>query len=62
MGAPPGPATAELITDSAERRQVLAAFYADFVRRSSAGGRGSDSDLEDWVADSPLARVAFDDG
>jgi deazaflavin-dependent oxidoreductase (nitroreductase family) len=45
------PAVARLITEDAERREVIAGILEDL-------GRGS-GNLEDWVADSPLAEVEF---
>ena len=45
------PALARPITDEAERREVIAGILDDL-------GRGS-SDLEEWVAGSPLAEVTF---
>lgn len=55
------PATATVIVDPAERRRVLAIFVEEFNRR-----RGSDAEwpvavLDEWVAQSPLARVTFDE-
>ena len=55
------PATAEVITDPAERRRVLSAFYADHRRRNSSESPGASAGVEDWVARSPLARVHFQD-
>jgi deazaflavin-dependent oxidoreductase (nitroreductase family) len=45
------PAVARPITDEPERRDVIAGILEDL-------GRGS-GNLEDWVADSPLAEVEF---
>lgn len=45
------PALARPITDEAERREVIAGILDDL-------GRGW-SDLEEWVARSPLAEVTF---
>ena len=45
------PATARPITDDAERREVIAGILDDL-------GRGSEN-LDDWVANSPLAEVEF---
>jgi deazaflavin-dependent oxidoreductase (nitroreductase family) len=44
-------AVARPITDEVERREVIAGILEDL-------GRGS-GDLEEWVAHSPLAEVAF---
>jgi deazaflavin-dependent oxidoreductase (nitroreductase family) len=53
------PATATVISDPAERRRVLAVFVEEFNQR-----RGPDSPwpigvLDEWVEDSPLAKVSF---
>jgi deazaflavin-dependent oxidoreductase (nitroreductase family) len=45
------PAVAHAITDDAERREVIAGIREEL-------GRGS-ANLEDWVAQSPLAEVEF---
>ena len=45
------PAVARPITEEAERREVIAGILEDL-------GRGS-GNLEEWVADSPLAEVEF---
>jgi deazaflavin-dependent oxidoreductase (nitroreductase family) len=56
------PAVAEVITDPAERRRVLASFVADFNERN--GGPGSpwpEAVLDEWVERSPLARISFEE-
>jgi hypothetical protein len=55
------PATATVITDPAERRQVLASIVEQFNRQNGPGSEWGEAVLDDWVADSPLARVSFDD-
>jgi deazaflavin-dependent oxidoreductase (nitroreductase family) len=50
------PATARLITEDRERRQVLTPIVADIK-----AARGGDFDLGDWLARSPLVEVAFAD-
>jgi deazaflavin-dependent oxidoreductase (nitroreductase family) len=45
------PAVARPITDEAERREVMAGILDDLGREPS--------DLEQWVASSPLAEVTF---
>jgi len=55
------PAEAEVITDPAERRRVLADIVDDFNDRNDADrpwGRGV---LDEWVERSPLALVNFDE-
>jgi deazaflavin-dependent oxidoreductase (nitroreductase family) len=55
------PATATVITNSGERRQILAPIVEDFNRQYGPGSEWSEAVLDDWVADAPLARVTFDD-
>jgi deazaflavin-dependent oxidoreductase (nitroreductase family) len=55
------PATATVITDPAERRQVLAPIVEQFNRHNGPGSEWGEAVLDDWVADAPLARVTFDD-
>ena len=55
------PASAEVITDPAERERVLRSFHAEFSARGSGDGPGAGTTLADWVDGSPLARVRFDD-
>lgn len=55
------PATATVIVDPAQRRRVLGVFVEEFN-----GRRGPDSPwpvavLDEWVAQSPLAKVTFAD-
>jgi deazaflavin-dependent oxidoreductase (nitroreductase family) len=50
------PATARPITEAQERRQVLTPIVADIQAT-----RGSDLDLNDWLARSPLVELTFDD-
>lgn len=50
------PATARPITGDEERRRVLTAIVADI-----AAARGSELDLDDWLARSPLVELTFDD-
>jgi deazaflavin-dependent oxidoreductase (nitroreductase family) len=49
-------ATARPVTDGQERRQVLTPIVADIQ-----ASRGSELDLGDWLARSPLVEVTFDD-
>jgi deazaflavin-dependent oxidoreductase (nitroreductase family) len=55
------PATATVILEPAERRRVLEVFVEQFNRRRSEQGDGwPEAVLDEWVAQSPLARVTFD--
>lgn len=55
------PATATVIVEPAERRRVLAVFVEEFNRRRSENDDGwPEAVLDEWVAQSPLARVTFD--
>ena len=53
------PAEAEVITDPAERRRVLADFVDEFNRRHGPDGPWGVAVLDQWVEGSPLARVRF---
>jgi deazaflavin-dependent oxidoreductase (nitroreductase family) len=55
------PATGMVITDPAERRQVLAPIVKQFNRQNGPGSEWGEAVLDEWVADAPLARVTFDD-
>jgi deazaflavin-dependent oxidoreductase (nitroreductase family) len=56
------PATATVIVEPAERRRVLAVFVEEFNRRRHESDDGwPEAVLEEWVAQSPLAKVTFDD-
>ena len=50
------PATATVITDPAERRQILAPIVEDFNRQNGPDSEWGEAVLDDWVADAPLAR------
>jgi deazaflavin-dependent oxidoreductase (nitroreductase family) len=56
------PAEAEVITDPAERRRVLAPFVDEFNERNGADSPWGKAVLDEWVEGSPLARVRFTDG
>jgi deazaflavin-dependent oxidoreductase (nitroreductase family) len=56
------PAEAEVITDPAERRRVLADFVGEFNRRHGPDSPWGVAVLDEWVAGSPLAKVRFADG
>ena len=56
------PATAMVIVDPAERRRVLAVFVEEFNRRRRENGDGwPEAVLDEWVEQSPLAKVTFDE-
>jgi deazaflavin-dependent oxidoreductase (nitroreductase family) len=55
------PATATVIVDPVERRRVLAVFVEEFNRRHGPDAEWPVAVLDEWVAQSPLARVAFDE-
>jgi deazaflavin-dependent oxidoreductase (nitroreductase family) len=55
------PATATIIFEPTERRRVLAVFVEEFNRRRRENDDGwPEAVLDEWVAQSPLARVTFD--
>ena len=57
------PATATIVLEPAERRRVLAVFVEEFNRRRRENDDAWPAAiLDEWVAQSPLARVTFDDG
>jgi deazaflavin-dependent oxidoreductase (nitroreductase family) len=56
------PAEAEVITDPAERRRVLADITDQFNQRNGADSPWGKAVLDEWVAGSPLAKVSFADG
>jgi len=53
------PAVAEVITDPADRRRVLAGFVDEFNDRNGADSPWGVAVLDEWVEGSPLARVSF---
>ena len=56
------PATATIILEPAERQRVLAVFVDEFNRRRRANDDGwPEAILDEWVAQSPLAKVTFDE-
>ena len=56
------PATATIILEPAERRHVLAVFVEEFNRRRSENHDGwPEAVLDEWVEQSPLAKVTFDE-
>jgi deazaflavin-dependent oxidoreductase (nitroreductase family) len=53
------PAVATVITDPAERRRVFLQFVDDFNHRNSPEGPWPKAVLQEWLENSPLARVSF---
>jgi len=53
------PATATVVDDPAERRSVLAVFADEFNRRRGPDSPWPEAVLDEWVAQSPLAKVTF---
>jgi deazaflavin-dependent oxidoreductase (nitroreductase family) len=54
------PATATIIVEPTERRHVLAVFVEQFNRRRHENDDGwPEAVLDEWVAQSPLAKVTF---
>ena len=56
------PAVAEVITDPAERRRLLAGFVDEFNNRHGSDSPWGVAVLDERVEGSPLARVRFTDG
>ena len=54
------PATATVIVDQAERRLILTGLVKEFNRRNGPDSPWPTAVLDEWVADSPLARVTFE--
>ena len=55
------PATAEVIVDPVERRQVLGVFVEEFNRRHGPDSPWPEAVLDEWMENSPLAKVIFAD-
>ena len=55
------PATATVISDPAERRRVLAVFVNQFNLRRDPDAPWPVAVLDQWVDQSPLAKVSFED-
>ena len=53
------PAVATVVTDPTERRRVLAVFVQEFNRRNGSDSPWPTAVLEEWVENSPLAKVTF---
>ncbi len=55
------PARATVIVDPDERRRVLAPFVDQFNQRRGADSEWPEAVLDEWVAQSPLAKITFSD-
>ncbi len=55
------PATAEPVTDEAERHRVFARFADDLNQPGNPGRIAQPTRVEDWMAGSPLVEVSFDE-
>jgi hypothetical protein len=55
------PATATVITDPVERRRILTPIVEDFNLLRVPDSPWGEQAVEDWVTDSPLAKVSFDE-
>lgn len=55
------PATARAIVDEAERRPILTEIVADLNQPANPGRISQPTDVEDWMAGSPLVEVTFDE-
>lgn len=55
------PATATVIVDPAQRRRVLGVFVEEFNDRRGPDSPWPAAVLDEWVAQSPLAKVTFAD-
>jgi hypothetical protein len=54
------PATATVITDPVELRRVLAKLVDEFNQRHTSHSPWPRGVLDDWVAQSPLAKLSFE--
>ena len=54
-------ATAMVITDPAERRRILSQFAEEFNQRRGPDSQWPEAVVDDWVENSPLARITFQD-
>jgi len=55
------PASAEVITDPTERRRILTQFVEDFNQQRMPDSPWPVGVVDEWVEQSPLARVSFAD-
>lgn len=53
------PATATVVVDAAERRRVLGVFVDEFNARRGPDSEWPEADLDEWIEQSPLAKVTF---
>jgi deazaflavin-dependent oxidoreductase (nitroreductase family) len=56
------PAVATVITDPAERRRIMSRFVEEFNERNGPDSGWPRAVLDEWVENSPLARVEFPEG
>ena len=56
------PATAKPITDEAERRRVFTKFVDDLNQPSNPGRISQPTNVDDWMAGSPLMEISFNEG
>jgi deazaflavin-dependent oxidoreductase (nitroreductase family) len=54
-------ATATVITDPEERRRIMTPIVAEFEAHWTPDSPYPKAPLEEWIAHSPLAQVAFED-
>jgi deazaflavin-dependent oxidoreductase (nitroreductase family) len=54
------PATATVITDPQERRRILSRFVKEFNARRTSDSPWPEAVIDDWVEQSPLAKVSFE--
>ena len=54
-------AVATVIVDAAERRRFLAVFVEEFNRRRGRDSPWPEAVLDEWVEESPLAKVTFEE-
>lgn len=54
-------ATATVITDPTERRRILTVFVEQYNERRDPNGEWPVGDVDEWLANSPLAKVTFDE-
>ncbi len=55
------PATARLVTDEQERRQVFTEIVAHLNQPGNPGGITQPTSVDAWMAGSPLAEISFDE-
>lgn len=55
------PATSKPITDEVERRRIFTQFVDDLNQPSNPGRISQPTNVEDWMAGSPLMEISFDE-